>query len=135
MPIAIWTPALETGHPTVDAQHKKLFEMVNDLHRGIVKDQGKEIMGPILNRLAAYTIEHFGTEEDLMRSTKYPNLERHKSKHVGLTSQVRELVSKYNEGELTLPSTLSKFLTDWLITHIRQEDMELFKWVQKEQKI
>jgi hemerythrin len=131
MPIAIWTAALETGNPTVDSQHKRLFQMVNDLHHGIVKGEGQEVMGPVLKRLAAYTVEHFGTEEAIMSSTKYPNFMRHKTKHVELTRQVQDLVAKYDSGQLALPSTLSKFLTDWLTTHIRQEDMELIKWLKE----
>jgi hemerythrin len=135
MPIAIWTAALETGNPTVDKQHKRLFEMVNDLHHSIIKGDAQDVMGPVLKRLANYTVDHFGTEEALMQSTKYPNLGRHKAKHVELTKQVLELVAKFDEGKLTLPSTLSKFLTDWLTVHIRQEDMELIKWVQQQEAL
>jgi len=133
MPIAIWTAALETGNPTVDRQHKKLFEMVNDLHHAIIKGEAKDIMGPLLKRLANYTVEHFGVEESLMQSTKYPNYGRHKTKHVDLTKQVLDLIAQFDGGQLTLPSTLSKFLTEWLTTHIRQEDMELIKWVKEQE--
>jgi len=132
MPIAIWTAALETGNQTVDDQHKRLFQMVNELHHGIIKGEAQAVMGPVLKRLAAYTVEHFGTEEALMLSTKYSNYARHKAKHVELTSRVQDLVGQFDAGKLTLPSTLSKFLTDWLTTHIRQEDMELIKWIQEQ---
>jgi len=134
MPIAIWSPAYITGDATVDAQHQKLFQLVNELHHGIVSGHGKDVMGPVLRGLASYTIEHFATEERLMATASYPNLPRHKAKHDGLTKQVKDLLREFEAGNLALPSTLSKFLADWLTHHIREEDMELIHWLQAQKK-
>jgi hemerythrin-like metal-binding protein len=130
MPIAIWTPNLETGNPTVDAQHKTLFAMVNDLHHGIIQGQGRETMGPILKKLAKYAVDHFGTEEGFMKQTGYPNRLRHKGKHDALTAQVVDLLKAWDAGE-ALPSTLSKFLAEWVSHHIKEEDMELVAWIKE----
>lgn len=83
----------------------------------------------MLQSLAAYTLEHFAAEEALMRSTGYPDLERHKEKHEELVRQVNELVQRFSEGYLTLPSTLSRFLADWLKHHIRENDMAFITWM------
>lgn len=129
MPIAIWTPQYVTGHPTVDQQHQKLFEMVNDLHHAIISGHGPEKVGPVLKGLAAYTQEHFRTEEALMVASNYPEMTRHKGAHSVLIGQVKELLVKFDHGETVLPATLSKFLADWLNHHIKGEDKALIEWV------
>jgi hemerythrin len=128
MPIAIWTPNLVTGNVTVDSQHQHLFDLVNELHHGIIQGHGREVMGPILKKLARYAVEHFATEERFMSSTAYPNLARHKQKHDALTAQVTELLGDWEQGT-ALPSTLSKFLTEWVSHHIKDEDKELVAWL------
>ena len=130
MPIAIWTPNLMTGNPTVDAQHQRLFEMVNELHHGIISGHGRDAMGPILRGLAQYAVQHFGTEERFMMTSKYPNLPRHKEKHDLLTRQVTDLMKEWESGT-ALPATLSKFLADWVSHHIKEEDKELVAWLKE----
>lgn len=129
MPIAIWLPKYETGNAAVDGQHRRLFEMVNELHHGIISGHGKETMGPTLKALAGYTLEHFATEEGFMRTSHYENYPRHKKEHDRLAKQVKELVAQYDEGQVPLPATLSKFLADWLTHHIKEEDMEMISWL------
>lgn len=130
MPIAIWSPTLETGNPTVDHQHKQLFVMVNDLHHGIIQGQGRDVMGPILKKLAKYAVDHFATEEGFMRNAGYPNFLRHKGKHDALTKQVSDLLHDWDRGT-ALPATLSKFLADWVSHHIKEEDRELVNWLKE----
>jgi len=131
MPIAIWLPKYETGNPSVDRQHKRLFEMVNELHHGIVSGHGRETMGPTLKSLAKYTLEHFATEEGFMRASSYEHYPRHKARHDELAKQVKELITQYDSGSLALPGTLSKFLADWLTPHIKEEDMEMITWLRE----
>lgn len=132
MPIAIWSQSLETGNPTVDHQHKHLFDLVNELHHGIIQGHGREVMGPILKKLAKYAVDHFTTEESFMRQTGYPNFLRHKGKHDALTRQVMDLLHEWDRGN-ALPSSLSKFLADWVTHHIKEEDKELAGWLKANQ--
>jgi hemerythrin len=133
MPIAIWMPKYLTGNAAVDRQHQRLFELVNDLHHGIIAGQGRETMGPTLKALAAYTLEHFATEEGFMRSARYEHYARHKAKHDQLAAQVKDLMAQYESGSLSLPGTLSRFLADWLTHHIKEEDMEMISWLREKE--
>ena len=42
-----------------------------------------------------------------------------------------EIIQGYESGKITLPMTLSRFLTDWLRNHIKKSDLEMIKHVQK----
>ena len=129
MTLALWSPAYETGHADVDEQHQQLFRMINELQEAIHHGHGRDVMGPVLQRLSAYTLEHFTTEEGLMRTTCYPGYAAHKAKHDELARQVNELLVRFSEGYLTIPATLSRFLADWLRHHIKEEDLEFVAWL------
>ena len=119
MALVNWDATYETGNPTVDAQHKGLFRMVNELHSAIVEGKGKEAMGPTLDKLGKYVVEHFQTEEKLMTQKI----------HEDLTKQAVDLIEKYHAGKLALSITISQFLGDWVKNHILQEDFKMIDWV------
>ena len=129
MPIAVWDDSYLTGDPTVDTQHKQLFKLVNELHGTIVGGKGPEVQGPTLKRFAEYTVEHFQTEEELIAAQGYPGLAEHKAEHENLVKQVTALVKKFDHGELVLPLTLSRFLSDWITHHIQDEDKRVIDWL------
>lgn len=129
MSVVEWNPIYETGYAPVDTQHRRLFEMVNQLHDGIVKGAGREIMGPTLKGLAKYTVEHFRTEEGLMTTKNYPFLQRHKQFHDDLVQRVTDLLEQFDKGHMVLPLTLSRFLADWISHHIKEEDKTLIDWL------
>ena len=129
MALAAWDPKYATGNLAVDGQHRKLFEMVNSLHDALLAGHGKEQMGPTLKGLATYTVEHFKTEEGLMTSLMYPGYPEHKKKHDALLAQVGQLVKDFDEGKLTLPLTLARFLSDWITHHIEDEDKKMAQWL------
>jgi hemerythrin len=130
---ALWSSSYETGHPEVDRQHQRLFAMVNELHAAMGRGQGREILGSLLKDLAAYTLEHFEAEERLMRASGYPLLERHLGLHADLANRVGEYLLRFSEGYFTLPTTLSRFLAEWLKHHIREEDLAFIAWLRAHQ--
>lgn len=129
MAVAVWDDSFRTGHKVVDTQHQELFQMVNELHDAIIAGKGKEHMGPTLEHLANYTVQHFRSEEELMKQVSYPAQAQHKAKHVSLTNEVVDLIKKYKEGNLVLSTTLSTFLANWLRHHIKEDDIALIKYV------
>jgi len=134
MDIAKWNKSYETGNKVVDAQHQQLFRMVNALHAAILENRSKDLLMPTLEKLANYTIEHFHSEEALMAEVNYPALAVHKWKHEDLTHEVEELVGKYKSGQVVLTVTLSNFLANWLQHHIKEDDMDLVRYLQAQAK-
>lgn len=131
MPIATWNDTFKTGYKPVDTQHENLFGMVNQLHDAIIAGKGTESLAPTLEKLAAYTIDHFAEEEKLMKSINYPDFAAHKAKHVDLSNQVKDLMAKFKEGKLVLSMTISTFLANWLKHHIKEEDVTLIQYVKE----
>jgi hemerythrin len=65
----------------IDKQHKKLIDMINNLHEAMKEGKSKEVMGDILKSLLSYTETHFKLEEKYFDIYNYPAKENHKAKH------------------------------------------------------
>ncbi len=128
MNIAQWDDSFKTGDGLVDSQHQELFRMVNELHNAIIANKGKEILGPTLEKLANYTVDHFRIEETMMERISYPALSAHRQRHKDLADEVVDLVGKFKAGQMVLSITLSNFLAKWLRHHIKEDDVALVKF-------
>ena len=117
-----WGDKLKLGIPSIDDQHKELVSMVNELHRAMKMKTGALEAGKILDRLAEYTVYHFGFEEELFDQFQYPELEAHNKVHRDLVAQVQEFKDEFDQGKAALSMELMEFLTEWLRHHIMVMD-------------
>jgi hemerythrin len=123
MALMEWNEKLSVGVTSVDAQHKKLVEMLNELYDAMQAKQSQEALGKVLDGLIAYTASHFKHEEALFAQTGYPAAAEHKKEHDDLTRQVLEVKKKYQEGATaTLSMEVLNFLRKWLLSHIQGSD-------------
>lgn len=120
-----WNDDLNVGNTFIDSDHKKLVKLVNDFHDAMEQGRGNEVIGKVLNNLVIYTKEHFSREEAEMQRIKYPRFLAHKQEHDKLIKEVGELQASFATGKAMLSIKVSKFLRDWLVTHIQQTDKQL----------
>lgn len=117
-----WTEDLQVGIAAIDGDHKKLVQLINDLHEAMTQGRGKAVLGKTLDDLIRYTQEHFQREEQLMQRAGYSDYARHKQEHEQLVQEVVALREKFNSGNLMLSVQVSGFLRDWLTNHIMKTD-------------
>jgi hemerythrin len=129
MALVVWDSKYLTGNAEVDHQHQELFALINTLHDAIVAGKGRELLMPTLDKLAAYVIKHFRAEETLMQAQGYPGFAEHKAKHEDLARKTTETIDGYRNGKLLLTTTLSRFLGDWITTHVMGDDFAMVTWL------
>ena len=117
-----WNDNLNIGILQIDAQHKNLVNIVNQLYEAMSKGQGKEIIGKIVKEMAGYTITHFGAEEKLMQQHNYPEFAQHKKEHELFIKKVQEFNNEIQKGNMIIVSNVANFLKEWLIKHIQGTD-------------
>jgi hemerythrin len=120
-----WRPEYGLGHDGIDAQHKRLFALANDLHSAMTEGKGKGALSETLEKLVAYTKTHFASEERLMQTHHYPDYAAHKAAHDALTSRVIEFQKEFAAGRVGMTIELLQFLKDWLRTHIGETDRKV----------
>lgn len=117
-----WDEQYSVGVKEIDNQHKKLVELVNNLHEAMKQGKGRDIMSKVLASLIDYTASHFATEEKYMTQFNYPHFASHKLEHQNLVKQVLDFQKDYESGKLAITLDIMKFLKDWLVNHIQGTD-------------
>jgi hemerythrin len=129
VPLFAWSNDYAVGVKSLDIQHMKLFEMINDLEQAMKKGQAESVNAPLLRKLIAYTENHFAAEEKLMESAHYPDFEKHRALHVALARKVSDFMDRLERGGTAVNVDLLFFLCDWLKTHINQADKAYGPWL------
>jgi hemerythrin-like metal-binding protein len=119
--LVVWSEDLNVGIPVIDAQHKKLIEIMNGLHEGTSRGDGMRRIGKVLEELDRYAAVHLSFEEGMMLKMGYPAFEVHVKQHDFLRSRIVELRGGYARGEVDALD-LVKFLIHWFMGHIREAD-------------
>lgn len=122
MALITWNESYSVKVKQFDDQHKKLIDMMNELHDAMKIGKGKDALEKILAKLIQYTVTHFANEERLMKQHNYPNYEQHKKEHNLLTLQVSDVQKQYHEGNAVITMAVMTFLKEWLQTHIQGTD-------------
>ncbi|MGA2889259.1 MAG: bacteriohemerythrin [Terracidiphilus sp.] len=124
LPFIAWTGKMSVGVAVLDDDHKKLIDLLNDLHNGITAGHGTERLGRVLDGLVEYTGTHFAREEEFFAQTGYPATEEHVQEHRDLTRLVLNIQARYKKGHFdALSAEAMDFLKNWLQGHILGSDM------------
>jgi hemerythrin len=119
-----WSKDLSVGIEEIDAQHRVLVDLLNEMHDAIQERRGSAVVNDVLAKLAEYTRIHFAVEESLMRIFHYPDYEAHKAEHEELIAEVADLQHKVASGKTAIGFELMHFLKGWLTKHILASDMQ-----------
>ena len=129
-PLIRWSETLSVGIASIDEQHKILVGLINDLYKEMRSGSGKEAVGGTLERLVAYTADHFKYEEKLFREHNYAEQKGHQDLHNKLVGQVVQFQQEFINGEKDVSLELMEFLKEWLLTHIKKSDMAYSSFLQ-----
>lgn len=127
MPFIQWDSSFSVGQPVLDADHKKLIDILNRIFDAW---QGSAPSGDVLNalfdELIEYTDGHFSREESKLAARGYPHLVRHHMEHERLREMVMSFRSRHVVGRqaATITEDMAKFLKTWLTDHILDDDMK-----------
>lgn len=119
-----WKDSYSVKVVALDNQHKKLFDLVNELHAAMSQGHGKDVAGDVLRRLIEYTVNHFAAEEALMEKHKFPGLIAHRAVHKALTDKVLAFKKEFEAGTSNVTPQLMLFLQEWLRNHIQSVDQK-----------
>jgi hemerythrin-like metal-binding protein len=131
MELIIWRDTFETGNPRIDAQHKNLVKLINNLFNTLGLKTPEKKLKEIIMELYNYTINHFSLEESMMREFGYSNYHAHKQEHSDFVNKLNDFKSKFLSGEAKLNINMLNFLKDWLLNHILEVDKKTFLEIQK----
>ena len=117
-----WSKMHAVFIPEIDAEHKEIFRLAEELRQAVLGGALTDQAQAILRELMARGEDHFAHEERLMHSTHYTGSAWHKGQHDTVRKRLKEFAPRIEGGERQAAMLLLDFLSGWLRDHIRQTD-------------
>ncbi len=131
MELIHWDEALELHLPAMDAQHRHLVELLNELYEEWMTGTRRDHLQPLVERLSECMRDHLIQEEELMRTYNYPGLDVHKQQHEWLNDELARWMKDFHSGKSLLSPQSVRLLKDWLGEHINVADREMANYLHK----
>jgi methyl-accepting chemotaxis protein len=119
-----WGPKYYIGLSTIDNQHKRLVELINETYRNFGQRKNKQKLKKVIKDLLDYTIYHFGEEEKYFKQFAYEESVPHKAKHEEFISKMQNFKRDIDSGDSMVSFEIIEYLKDWLINHILKSDVK-----------
>ena len=131
--IITWSDRFSCGIKLIDDQHKGLVELVNDMFNHATGNsiQEHDYFNIVIQEVVKYVKVHFATEEKIMIATNFSGYAEHKKAHDGFILAVVENINDYKAGKRLTLSAFTKFLKDWVLSHIAMMDKQYFEYFKK----
>jgi hemerythrin len=117
-----WSDKYSLNVTEIDEQHKKLVSLVNDMYDAMHAGKGRDMIGTVIAEFVDYTDYHFKAEERLLRQNGYPEYDKHKEMHDNLSRKAHTIKEAFDRGNTPTAIEVMLLLTNWLNTHILEED-------------
>lgn len=127
MPIATWTLDLSVGVASLDDDHRKLIDTLNEVYDALLLDRSSSVLRPALNHLKRYVEEHFAREEAWMCDRNDPDLPRHRTEHQALRDHIEHIIALQEMPDDERSIELLIILRTWLLGHIAHADLDAAK--------
>ncbi|MFW5489609.1 MAG: bacteriohemerythrin [Desulfovibrio sp.] len=124
-----WTDSLSVNIRSIDAQHKRLVDLINELHAAMRQRKSDRVLLDVVERLKDYTVTHFQAEERYFDKYGYPATEAHKKQHTIFVQQVADFEAELKAGTAKVTMDIMRFLKDWLVNHIQGTDQKYSKFL------
>ena len=122
MQLIEWDGSLRCGVDSVDRDHMRLTELLNQAYRDMMSGEGGHAAMRIVNELGTFAARHFADEERLMVRMRYPQLDQHKKVHQELLDRFADIKQRYESGDPAARKELFDYLAGWLKNHTAKHD-------------
>lgn len=129
-----WQADFSVGDETIDSQHRKLIEILNELGDLLGGTQEHAAVTPrrLFDDLALYVTSHFAYEEKRMVDAGYPleKVEEHCAEHRKLLKTLQGFETHVERGDPQALEEMMPFLYgEWLINHICVSDKDYARFL------
>ncbi len=124
---------LEVGIPSIDEEHRALLDQLNGLfaHAGDTPQSAE--FSEALSRLTGQLIEHFASEERVMRTLEIPGVQlaRHMDAHNEVIEQITQLSFDLMRRKFLRRDDVIFQVREWIVGHLADHDLDLRRFVRR----
>lgn len=119
-----WRQAYETGNPSVDSQHRKLFGLGNLLIGAVRSKQSQPDIQWAIDELIEHIKAHFHAEEAAANWMTRPRFKEHQEIHYSLVAKADKIRNRSYGDTETANDLLSYVARDVIMDHVSREVLE-----------
>jgi hemerythrin len=120
-----WDDTLLTGNPGMDAEHRALAGLFDQLREAAQGGRDQAACAGLFDRLVRQAQAHFELEQRLMAQHRYPEAEQHAAEHAMLMRQAQDYRARFDLDWAAARADLLQFAEVWLAFHILFSDKAL----------
>ena len=128
-----WNNNFSVKIPLIDEQHKKLFEIGENINILLQDHVGTDSFDEILEQiteLSDYTKHHFEDEENMLKEHGYENLDEHIAEHKKFIDYLDALnFDDIDDNQEETLKELIKFIASWIFKHINNVDFKYADYI------
>lgn len=127
-----WNKNFEIGVPAIDAQHRRLVDLINVIATAVTEKAALPDLRALFSQLTEYAATHFHDEELVMTASQLPQAEKeaHRNEHQAFIDKANEMAAQLNLEQAEIAEQILEFLTIWLISHILGSDKKIAQALQ-----
>ncbi len=123
----VWQEVYECGEPTIDHEHRELFDLANALIDAFLSGgEGFGRIAPAYDRLLQHIVSHFKDEEALLAKHGYAGLDGHSRIHARLVDRALELRGELEAGIASLGNVVEFLAAEVVARHLFRADRDFF---------
>ncbi len=127
-----WKATFNSGHPSIDAQHRELFALANDmLEKSFARRADPEPFHKAFDSLLEHTVRHFSDEERILAIHGYTQLAEHAAEHRRIIDQANELHRRVRANSDSRGELIDLMLSEVIAGHLLREDRKFFALFEK----
>lgn len=123
-----WSDEYLLGNRRIDEDHKRLFELYNELAEAANTGKNDVFVQEVLTELLENADRHFDDEERIMEKIGYPELEQHKVSHEKFMQSLYD-TNNHLEAGGEMGAYVLEILSEWLLDHMRNDDLQLAQYI------
>ena len=120
----VWSEEYSVGVKELDAQHQKIIELINMLADSSEGEGDLKSIAYVVNEMHSYIIDHFSTEERMLKKKKYPGLKAQRASHDAFIKEFSYICLEVSRDRSGAVKRLTEYLGNWWSSHILEEDMQ-----------
>ncbi len=128
-----WSDILSVGIASMDGEHKELFLRINNLLKALLEGNQPARIEELVSFITQYVDIHFGNEESLMASYKYPKLAEHAKLHEHFKQEFNAVIDRLKKEGMSavLLIEIQDKVVQWLLDHIAKVDKQYGDFIEQ----
>ena len=125
----LWTDDLNVNIEIIDAQHKKIIDILNKLYEMHLNEK-YTLVNEVIQELKDFTNYHFDAEEKILKEIDFHEYLDQKTRH----DKFKKLLLIYSDFKIVsglkeMCKNLLFFVQNWFISHIKNVDKKSFSGI------